>query len=122
LIQDNDGIHALGVQDPSQNVSLLLRNFADDFSLAKTEICGYVLKSRSPSCGIGTTPFYDRSGNLKGQTDGLFAHTILVGQPTLPIVDEEQLLVDSVFEKFLKNAANVFAHRTSSIKKGETNE
>lgn len=54
---------------------------------------GCILKSRSPSCGIGSAPLFDEQGQPTGTTcSGLFAAALQHRFPDLPVVDEEQCL------------------------------
>lgn len=66
---------------------------------------GYVLKSRSPSCGLDV-PLFDDRGAEVGRVAGLFAAALLVRLPGLPIVEEESLRDPPERERFV---ARVFA-------------
>jgi len=103
LVKDAGGVRARGGQELQHDVTDLLNSYGRDVAISNTDVCGYVLKARSPSCGLGTTPLFDINGQLIGKTNGIFTSAILAIQKTLPIADEEQLQVDSVFEEYLKN-------------------
>jgi uncharacterized protein YbbK (DUF523 family)/uncharacterized protein YbgA (DUF1722 family) len=60
-------------------------------ALAAQGIDAYVLKARSPSCGLGTTPVV----GSEQTRDGLFAEALRQRFPVLPVVDEE-MLADAV--------------------------
>jgi uncharacterized protein YbbK (DUF523 family) len=47
-----------------------------------------ILKSKSPSCGIGTAPILDESGNEIGKGNGLSADLLMHAFPDSEIVDE----------------------------------
>ena len=47
-----------------------------------------ILKSKSPSCGIGTTPILDEAGNELGKGNGVAADILLHAFPGIKIVDE----------------------------------
>jgi uncharacterized protein YbbK (DUF523 family)/uncharacterized protein YbgA (DUF1722 family) len=58
--------------------------------LASLELDGYVLKSRSPSCGLARVPVRDRDdGEATGR--GLFADALAVTMPQLPMEEETRL-------------------------------
>lgn len=69
--------------------------------LAKIGVAGYVLKSRSPSCGVQTVPLYgdgEGSASASAETpavlsrrDGLFAAVIRKKLPDLPLRQETEL-------------------------------
>ena len=66
-------------------------------------ICGYVLKARSPSCGLGSVPI-----NGAGAGDGLFAATLRKLCERLPAIEETSLEGPAEREAFL---ARVLAYR-----------
>lgn len=94
-------------------------------ALARADVDGFVLKSRSPSCGLGGVPVYDRHGHRHedrygdrygasgraqpppGQGRGLFAAAVAAACPYIPLVDEDDLANPSGLESFV---ARVFAH------------
>ena len=85
LVAGPAGIRALGVDDPQRDVSQALGEYAVAKAEALGDICGCVLKSRSPSCGLHT-PVQPR-----GESPGLFARAMLDKWPGLPIVEDEAL-------------------------------
>lgn len=52
---------------------------------------GFVLKARSPSCGVRDTPLYSTTGEIVGVREGLFAEFVKSHFPLLPVEDEETL-------------------------------
>ena len=70
---------------------------------------GAVLKSRSPSCGVGSTAVKpDRVG------DGLFALALRTADPELPIVEDEDLDEASGREAFLVRVMDRMGDRQNS--------
>lgn len=61
----------------------------DEF--AEEKLCGFVLKARSPSCGVHDAKFFSRTGKFAGKGAGLFAATVMNRFPLMPVVDEEEL-------------------------------
>lgn len=103
LVKDGAKVRARDELEPRRDVTDMLDNYGREFAISNTELYGYVLKARSPSCGLGTTPLFNIDGQFIGNTNGIFANAILATQKVLPMADEEQLQVDSVFDKYLKN-------------------
>jgi len=71
--------------------------------LASGAIDGFILKSRSPSCGIRDSKVF---GDLEteaplGRGPGVFARAVLEAMPGLPVEDEERLADRSVRSQFL---------------------
>ena len=57
---------------------------------SKPPLCGYIFKSRSPSCGIGSTPIHQNNIPI-GFSDGVFAQQIQQQLPWLPVAEEQDL-------------------------------
>jgi uncharacterized protein YbbK (DUF523 family) len=70
-------------------------------------ICGYVFKSKSPSCGLENVKVYGNSRTFTRTGRGLFADALTQADPRLPAVEEKDLDDDSHLERFI---AHVFAY------------
>ncbi|PMP62449.1 MAG: DUF1722 domain-containing protein [Caldimicrobium thiodismutans] len=67
-------------------------NFSLNFLEKLGEVDGFLLKARSPSCGVGDTKLYKEDlKHLIGKTSGLFALTVKEKYPYLPVEDEGRL-------------------------------
>jgi uncharacterized protein YbbK (DUF523 family) len=82
-----------------------LRAFAQAFLEApeQEDLSGFVLKSRSPSCGIGDVwrrPSLGEPPRRDGT--GLFARTLLSVRPGLPVRQETELHTEVACERFLR--------------------
>ena len=64
-----------------------------------TNISGFILKSRFPSCGPGNVPLHHEQEN--SSTVGLFAHALMQYFPFLPVIDEEALQDKIVRQDFV---------------------
>lgn len=102
LIQDGEVVRAVGRDDPERDVTARLRTMGRIVGRTYPELCGYILQSRSPSCGVQTTPIFnsDQSEVLRTD-DGLFVRELLKRFPDLPILDDRQLDSNSI-ERFLR--------------------
>ncbi len=73
-----------------------------DFSSKKLEelsdLCGFIFKTRSPSCGTQAVPVYPATGET---TAGLFARAFMKRFPDIPVIDEEQLQDEQARENFI---------------------
>jgi uncharacterized protein YbbK (DUF523 family)/uncharacterized protein YbgA (DUF1722 family) len=76
-------------------------------ALAAHDLCGYVLKKNSPSCGMERVKIYRRSGPV-GSGRGLFAAALLEAFPHLPVEEEGRLSDPRLRENFVER---VFAYR-----------
>ena len=71
-------------------------------SLEKDGLCGFVLKARSPSCGVHDTKIYSRPGRLAGGRAGLFAEAVMSRFPHMPVEDEEGLQDPVIRDNFIE--------------------
>jgi len=58
--------------------------------LESMELCGFIFKERSPSCGLTSVPLYG-SGSSAMFAAGLFAKGIAVSFPLMPLEEAERL-------------------------------
>ena len=78
--------------------------------LEKAELCGFVFKSKSPSCGMWDVKIYDEEGVSGKKGRGLFAIKFIERFPLLPVEDENRLNDPKKRENFIKR---IFAVRYS---------
>jgi uncharacterized protein YbgA (DUF1722 family)/uncharacterized protein YbbK (DUF523 family) len=77
-------------------------------ALAGDDLCGYVLKKDSPSCGMTRVKVHRDRGPVTRTGVGLFAQALLQRFPYLPIEDEGRLLNARLRDNFIER---VFAYR-----------
>lgn len=78
----------------------------------------FILKSRSPSCGIRSTKVFPDSGSneyLHHEGNGFFAEEILNSYPDLPVIDEEQLKDPFLMDYFLTRIFVLASFRDASL-------
>ncbi len=59
--------------------------------LEREELCGFIFKSKSPSSGMERVKVYSDSGNLIGQSPGIFPRMFMERFPMLPVEAEGRL-------------------------------
>ena len=73
--------------------------------LASLDLCGYVLKKDSPSCGIAHVKVYEPGGDAPVRDGvGIYAAVLRDCLPWLPIEDEERLHDPALRQHFLERA------------------
>ncbi|MCL0044802.1 DUF523 and DUF1722 domain-containing protein [Nitrospinaceae bacterium] len=71
-------------------------------TLGKNDLCGYIFKSKSPSCGIGRVPIYSKFGSSKVRYGpGMFASSFMKTLPLIPVEDEGRLHDPVIRENFI---------------------
>jgi uncharacterized protein YbbK (DUF523 family) len=77
--------------------------------LARLDLDGYILKSKSPSCGMEAVKVYAAAGVASPEGRGLFAEALMSRLPELPVEEEGRLEDPRLRESFVQR---VFArHR-----------
>jgi uncharacterized protein YbgA (DUF1722 family)/uncharacterized protein YbbK (DUF523 family) len=76
--------------------------------LTKQDLCGYVLKKDSPSCGMERVRVYRTGAPPVRDGRGLFAEALLDAMPWLPVEEEGRLNDAPLRENFIER---VFAYR-----------
>lgn len=90
-----------GIEHPDRDFTAALHDYADTLPDA---LDGFVLKARSPSCGLDSTPLMDEEDREIAVTSGVFAARLRVHRPGLPLCDEETLETEAGRETFLLRA------------------
>lgn len=97
--------HSLGLSQPSTGLELTqkMEKFTQEFLDSLEEVDGFLLKSKSPSCGVSNTKVYaDPEGKeFYGKGKGLFALRVLERYEDLPVEDEGRLRNPELRDHFL---------------------
>ena len=96
----DDELHAVGVSNRAQDVTTALQAYGQQQATHTRVFCGYIFKSRSPSCGISDTQIFSDHGISAGP--GIYAREILYALPYLPVIDETQLDQEETKDNFLE--------------------
>ena len=71
-------------------------------TLSDDDLCGYIFKSKSPSCGISRVPLYSEFGSHKVKHGpGMFANAFINSFPLVPTEDEGRLNDPRIRENFI---------------------
>ena len=100
LVSREQGVRAVGVHLPEMDVTADLVNFGKNKGYAASTLCGYIFKSRSPSCGLQDTPVLTVEGTSAGS--GIYTRQILAACPYLPVIDEISLADPGTRDNFLE--------------------
>uniref|UniRef100_A0A7C4GDK0 DUF523 and DUF1722 domain-containing protein n=1 Tax=candidate division WOR-3 bacterium TaxID=2052148 RepID=A0A7C4GDK0_UNCW3 len=97
-----------------RDVSAPMRGFADRFLTAVGPVDGFVLKSRSPSCGTRDVKSYNEEGNIRpaASRQGFFAAAVMERFAERPVEDEGRLKSFLIRESFLSRLFSLARFRT----------
>lgn len=87
----------------NRNLTITMRSFASEFLKNLPPVDGFLLKSRSPSCGIRDVLSTDEKNNTRPAAirTGLFGKMVLTHFPNTPVTDEGRLKNFLIRENFL---------------------
>jgi uncharacterized protein YbgA (DUF1722 family)/uncharacterized protein YbbK (DUF523 family) len=107
LVGDPDAPRAVGRDDPALDVTAKLAAYGKRMGRELDDLSGYILKARSPSCGMERVKVYSAHGGTRAGR-GLYAAAFMAEQPLLPVEEEGRLGDPDLRENFLER---VFAFR-----------
>ncbi|MDW8433731.1 MAG: DUF1722 domain-containing protein [Aquificaceae bacterium] len=96
---------SFGLSQPSTGLELTERMnaFSEEFIKSLPEVDGFLLKSKSPSCGVSNTKVYkdEKGEEFYSKGKGLFALKIIKSFELLPVEDEGRLKDAELRSNFL---------------------
>lgn len=104
LVSTDGGVRVRDAEEPGnagRDLTERLRLLVQELAPRLDALCGYVFKSRSPSCGVRDVPLDDLSGRPQSLAAGAFARLVMAQFPGLPLIDERQLADPFERERFL---------------------
>lgn len=107
LVGDPAVPRAVGIESPKLDVTGKLAAYGRRQAHMLDNLDGYILKSRSPSCGMERVKVYAGHGHAKTGR-GIYAAAFLEVQPLLPVEEEGRLGDPALRDNFLER---VFACR-----------
>jgi uncharacterized protein YbgA (DUF1722 family)/uncharacterized protein YbbK (DUF523 family) len=109
LVRRADDVRLVGSRSGEDHTDAM-RRFAVRRAreLARHELCGYVLKKSSPSCGLERVAIRSEHGMPEKKGRGVFAAALLDAWPALPVEEEGRLGDARLRENWIER---VFAYR-----------
>lgn len=101
-------IRVVGVDDDQLDVTDDLRDYGRRMAGELSDISGYILKSKSPSCGMERVKLYADKGAPSSLGVGQYAAAFMETYPELPLEEEGRLCDPVLRENFIER---VFAFR-----------
>jgi len=101
LVQFEETVRCVGIENPSHDLTGALIECANKQTPWQNELCGYIFKKGSPSCGTENVKLLIE-GNYQRKGQGLFAQQTMKNFPTLPVEEEERLSNIHIRERFIQ--------------------
>lgn len=101
LIDSVNGIQVVDITQPEKNMTKPLAAYGKNIVENNSDVCGYIFKKNSPSCGIKNVKVMQADGEYKRYGQGVYAATIMKARPSLPVIDEDDFLIEELRTKFI---------------------
>jgi uncharacterized protein YbgA (DUF1722 family) len=95
-------VRAVGVADPTLDVTEDLVEYGRTVASQLTDVGGYIFKRASPSCGMERVKVYSTKGMHTDSGAGLYAQAIMQALPLLPTEEEGRLMDPVLRESFIE--------------------
>ena len=113
LVSNNGQLRAVGVADPTLDVTEDLVEYGRTVASQLTDVSGYIFKRASPSCGMERVKIYSSKGMPVDSGAGLYAQAIMQALPLLPTEEEGRLMDPVLRENFIERIFTY--HRWQSL-------
>jgi uncharacterized protein YbbK (DUF523 family) len=109
LVSKDNIIRIIAVDELAMDVTDQLAEYARQQALEHPCLCGYIFKSRSPSCGLGDLPVHDVLGESVAENGiGEFARVFQQQRKDVPVIDELQFRDRRKATEFINAVEKIF--------------
>lgn len=117
LTKDGDNIYLVDTKT-GENFTHRMVDFSKSFVSVLRDVDGFLMKSKSPSCGVGDAKVYGKGWAVVGRSDGIFTSIIRNTFPFLPIESEKRLLKYEIRRNFFTKIFSIADLRETLSKAG----
>lgn len=102
VVQKNSEQRIISNKNQEDLTDILKKSSQKDLkNISNYKLGGIILKSKSPSCGMGSSKLYLENGFASGKDDGMFAKMCKEAYPLLPMQEEGKLCDAWLRENFI---------------------
>jgi len=98
-----------GRDNPGIDVTDIMQQYCRTKPAELKHLSGFIFKSRSPSCGLNSTPVYINGQCISETSRGIFAKSLYENYPDLAVIEDSDLENGDHLNKFTES---VFARHT----------
>ena len=80
-----------GRNDPQLDITDMMQAYCQRRTAQLDDLAGFIFKSRSPSCGLNSTPVFIDGRRTSDTGRGVFARTLCQALPQLAVIEETAL-------------------------------
>jgi len=92
----------IGRDDPSIDITEIMQQYCDSKPAELKCLEGFIFKSRSPSCGLHSTPVFINGQRVTETSRGIFAKNLCESYPELPVIEDSELENKNLLERFIQ--------------------
>ena len=108
LLSDDSSttLHAVTQDGNGQDITEQLAGSALTLVDKMSQMGGFVLKSKSPSCGIDDVKIFTNHGAATTKGTGIFARVLMERRPLVPVINADKLADEKVMNDFIKKVSD----------------
>jgi uncharacterized protein YbbK (DUF523 family) len=91
-----------GRDDPSIDVTGIMQRYCQSRPFELKHLKGFIFKSRSPSCGLNSTPVFVDGQCVTENSRGIFAKSLSDHYPDLPLIEDTELETNAKLNSFIQ--------------------
>ncbi len=91
-----------GRDDASIDITDIMQTYCLRKPADLKHLSGFIFKSRSPSCGLNSTPVYIDEQCISENSRGVFARSLCNTYPELPVIEDGELDKPVSLDKFIQ--------------------
>ena len=91
-----------GRDDPAIDVTDIMQHYCNTKPAELKNLAGFIFKSRSPSCGLNSTPVFIDGLSVTENSRGVFARAICENYPALAVIEDNELDNPAILEQFIQ--------------------
>jgi uncharacterized protein YbbK (DUF523 family) len=96
LTTDIENPRLTGRDDASIDITDVMKNYCHKKPLELKHLDGFIFKSRSPSCGLNSTPVFINNQCATENSRGVFARSLVNQFPNLPSIEDCTFTKESI--------------------------
>lgn len=96
-----------GRDDASIDVTDIMSAYCKRKPAELNKLAGFIFKSRSPSCGLRSTPVFINDKCVSDTSSGVFAASLCQAYPDLIVIEDNQLDDKNSLDNFIKDICDV---------------
>lgn len=93
----------IGRDDPSIDVTEIMQQYCNTKPAELSQLSGFIFKSRSPSCGLNSTPVFINGECVNETSRGIFAKNLCETYQDLLIIEDTDLDDAESLNKFIRS-------------------